>query len=127
MSFESGARERATKTRTGYFGEEYVTEARATASPFFGPVMDFVTDLAWGELWSRDGADLRIRSTATLAILATTGREMEFKLHVGVAIENGLSREEIREILLHVCVYAGIPTGRTAAEIADQVLAELDD
>jgi alkylhydroperoxidase/carboxymuconolactone decarboxylase family protein YurZ len=125
--FDSGARERATKTRNGYFGEEYVTEAREGASEFFGPVMDFVTDLAWGELWPRDGADLRIRSTATLAILATLGRELEFKLHVAVALENGLTREEVREILLHVCVYAGIPTGRTAAEWADGVLAGLDD
>lgn len=125
--FDEGARARATKTRSKYFGAEYVTEARENASEFFGPVMDYVTDLAWGELWPREGADLRIRSTATLAILATTGKEMEFKLHVGVALENGLTRDEIREILLHVCTYAGIPTGRTAAEWADAVLADIPE
>ena len=85
---------------------------------------DFITRYAWGGVWARSGLDRRTRSAITLAVLAALGRERELELHVRAALRNGLTEEEIGEVLLHTAVYAGAPAANQAFTIAQRVLSE---
>jgi alkylhydroperoxidase/carboxymuconolactone decarboxylase family protein YurZ len=88
------------------------------------PFQDFITRYAWGGVWTRPGLDRRMRSAVTLSILAALGRENEIAMHVRAALRNGLSAEEIGEVLLHTAVYAGVPAANVAYAIAERALAE---
>src|SRR3954451_24817671 len=85
---------------------------------------EYVVRTAWGQVWSRDGLDRRTRSAITLAVLTTLRCEDELEMHLVAALRNGLTKDEIGEVLLHAAVYAGAPAGNTAFAIADRVLAE---
>ena len=93
-------------------------------SAFARPFHDYVTRTAWGQVWARDGLDRRTRSAITLALLAALRCEHELALHVSAAVRNGLSPEDIAEVLLHTAVYAGAPAANAAFAIAERVLAE---
>jgi 4-carboxymuconolactone decarboxylase len=111
--------------RRAVLGDEHVDLARDTASEFTGPWQDHITATAWGRIWTRAGLDRRTRSMLTVALLAALQHEGELGLHVRAAIHNGVTPAELREVLLHTSVYAGVPAANTAFGIAQRVLAEL--
>jgi 4-carboxymuconolactone decarboxylase len=113
-------------TRRQVLGDEYVDRATENASDFAKPFQAFITRAAWGEVWSRPGLDGRMRSALTLALLAAGGHEDELALHVRAALRNGLTRDEIGEVLLHTAVYAGVPAANSAFKVAERTFAELD-
>jgi 4-carboxymuconolactone decarboxylase len=105
-------------------GDAYVDRAAAAVTPFTEPFQDFITRYAWGEVWARPGLSRAERSIVTLSVLATLGHEHELALHVRGALRNGLSPEQIREVLLQVAVYGGVPAANRAFRVAAQALAE---
>jgi 4-carboxymuconolactone decarboxylase len=118
------AREAGMRVRREVLGDEHVDRALARSTPFTVPFQDFITRYAWGGVWTRDGLDRRTRSCITLAVLTALGREQELELHVRAARRNGLTPEEIGEVLLHTAVYAGVPAANAAYAIAQRVLEE---
>lgn len=112
------------RKRREFLGDEHVDRARASAGVFGEPWQDFVTRYAWGAVWSRPGLDLRVRSAITIATLTTLRAENELEVHVRAALRNGLSANEIREVLLHTAVYAGAPAANAAFAVAQRVLAD---
>jgi 4-carboxymuconolactone decarboxylase len=117
--FETGMR-----TRRAVLGDEHVDRATANAGEFAAPFQDLITRFAWGGPWSRPGLDRRMRSAITLAALASLRAENEIAMHVRAAIRNGLSTDEIAEVLLHTAIYAGVPAANSAFAIALRTLRE---
>ena len=117
--YEAGMR-----VRREVLGDEHVDRANEATTPLTAPFQDFITRYAWGAVWARDGLDRRTRSAITLALLAALGREHELELHLRAARRNGLSDEEIGEVLLHTAVYAGVPAANAAYAVARRVLEE---
>ncbi len=118
------ARSRGFRVRRGVLGDEHVDRAIARTTAFDADFQDFITRIAWGEVWSRPGLDRRMRSAITLAALVSLRAEGEIAIHVRGALRNGLTPAELAEILLHVAVYAGVPAANAAFAIAREVLAE---
>lgn len=116
--------EQGMRVRREVLGDEHVDRAIERATPLTEPFQEFITRYAWGGVWSRPALDRRTRSAITLAVLATLGREHELELHLQAARRNGLSDEEIGEILLHTGVYAGVPAANAALALAQRVLSE---
>jgi 4-carboxymuconolactone decarboxylase len=112
------------RVRREVLGDEHVDRAIASSTPFTEPFQEFITRFAWGGVWTRDGLDRRTRSAITLAVLTALGREQELELHVRGAVRNGLSEQEIAEVLLHTAVYAGVPAANAAFAVAKRVLEE---
>jgi len=115
------------RIRCEVLGDEHVDRAQQSASEFSAPFQAFITQTAWGEVWSRPGLDRRTRSCVTLALLCALRAEGELPLHVRGAIRNGLTPDEIREVLLHTAVYAGVPAANAAFAIAERTLLELGE
>ncbi len=112
------------KTRREVLGEEHVDRATAAAGSFGQPFQELITRYAWGAVWSRPGLDRRMRSAITLAALVSVRAEHELGMHVRAALRNGLTAEEIGEVLLHSAVYAGVPAANAAFGVAKAVLSE---
>lgn len=112
------------RVRREVLGDAHVDRANARKTEFTEDFQDFITRYAWGEVWTGDGVDRPTRSMLTLAILAATGCEDEFAMHVRAARRNGLEPERIKEVLMHVAIYAGVPRANTAFGIANTILAE---
>ena len=112
-------------TRTAVLGEAYVARSDARRSAFNADFLDFITEGAWGSVWSRPGLTKRERSLITLALLAALGHHEEVALHVRASANTGASAEDIKEALLHVAVYAGVPAANQAFKIAEQTLNEM--
>ena len=112
------------RTRREVLGDEHVDRAQERTTDFTRPFQDFITRYAWGEVWNRPGLDRRERSMITLAALTAVRAEGELELHVRAALRNGLTPEEIGEVLLHTAVYAGVPAANAAFAIAQRVLEE---
>jgi 4-carboxymuconolactone decarboxylase len=110
------------RVRREVLGDEHVDRAVARTTEFTAPFQDFITRYAWGEVWTRPGLARRERSMITLAMLATLGRDEELAMHVRAALRNGLTPAEIREVLLQVAIYAGVPAANRAFAIAAGVL-----
>jgi 4-carboxymuconolactone decarboxylase len=119
----SDAYEDGMKVRREVLGDEHVDQAVEATTPFTEPFQDYITRCAWGGVWTREGLDRRTRSAITMAVLTALGREDELALHVRAARRNGLSEEEIAEVLLHTGVYAGVPAANSAFKVAHRVLA----
>jgi 4-carboxymuconolactone decarboxylase len=113
------------KVRREVLGDEHVDRATAAATDFSRPFQEFITRSAWGEAWTRPGLERRERSMITLAILTALQAENEIPMHVRAALRNGLTPEEIREVLIHTAVYAGVPAANSAFAIAQRTLDEL--
>ena len=113
--------------RPEVLGDEHVDRAVAATTPFTAPFQDFITRYAWGDIWSRPGLSRAERSLVTLAVLAAMQHEGELAMHVRAALRNGLTPEQIREVLLQVAVYAGVPVANRAFPIAQRVLTEAED
>lgn len=112
------------EVRRKVLGAEYVDRALAQAEDFSRPLQEYVTECCWGGVWTRPGLTLKERSMITLAALAALGRTHEVKLHVRGALNNGLTREQIREVLLHVAAYAGVPAAVDAFRAAQEAFQE---
>jgi 4-carboxymuconolactone decarboxylase len=108
--------------RREVLGDEHVDAAIARTTDFTAPFQDFITRYAWGEVWARDGLDRRTRSCITLAVLTALHCHEELAMHVRAARRNGLTPEEIGEVLLHTAVYAGVPAANAAYAIAQRTL-----
>ncbi|MGH1564504.1 4-carboxymuconolactone decarboxylase [Mumia sp. DW29H23] len=121
-----GAYARGMEVRRAVLGDAHVDRATAKADELTRPFQELITRYAWGDVWGRDGLDRRSRSMITLALLAALGHENELAMHVRAALRNGLSREEIAEVLLHTGVYAGVPVTNTALAVMQRVFADLD-
>jgi 4-carboxymuconolactone decarboxylase len=113
------------RTRREVLGDDHVDRAVQATTSFTAPFQDFITSYAWGEVWSRPGLDRRSRSMVTLALLTALGSP-ELAIHVRGALRNGLSREEIAEVLLHAGVYAGLPAANRAFAVAQRTFDEID-
>jgi 4-carboxymuconolactone decarboxylase len=117
-------REEGMRIRREVLGDAHVDRAVAGTTPFTEPFQDFITRVAWGDVWTREGLDRRTRSCITLAVLTALGREGELAMHVRAARRNGLTADEIGEVLLHTAVYAGVPASNAAFAIARKVLED---
>jgi 4-carboxymuconolactone decarboxylase len=115
------------ETRREVLGDEHVDRAQANLSEFNAPFQEFITRYAWGEIWERAGLTRRERSLITLAMLVALNREPEFRMHVGGALNNGVTAEEIREVLIHSGIYCGLPAANAAIQAAEQVINEIKD
>jgi 4-carboxymuconolactone decarboxylase len=109
--------------RRAVLGDDHVDRAVAGTTPFTAPFQDLITRYAWGEIWSRPGLTRAERSMITLTALAVLRQEHELAMHVRAALRNGLSPEQIQEVLLQVAVYAGVPAANRAFAVAQAALA----
>ncbi len=116
--------ERGLEVRREVLGDEHVDAAMAATTPFTEDFQRLITRYAWGDVWSRPGLDRRTRSCITLTALVALGRIEELELHVRAALRNGLSRDEIKEVLLHSAIYCGVPAANSAFAAAQRVLAD---
>jgi 4-carboxymuconolactone decarboxylase len=114
------------KLRKQVLGADYVERAMAGADEFSTPMQELSTEYCWGYVWTRPGLKLRDRSLINIAMISALNRPHELKLHVKAALNNGVTREEIREVLLQVAVYCGVPAGVDSVRIAREALAEVD-
>jgi 4-carboxymuconolactone decarboxylase len=116
--------ERGMKIRREILGDAHVDGAEARKDEFTADFQELITRYAWGDVWARPGLDRRARSIATLAALVSLRAEGEIAMHVRAALGNGLTPEEIKEVILHTAVYAGVPAANSAFAIAQEVIAE---
>ena len=112
--------------RRQVLGDEYVSRSLDQADDFTAPLQDYLTEHAWGAVWTRDGLSLKSRSMLNLALLTALNRPAELRLHLRGAINNGVTKEEIREIFLHCGVYCGAPAALDSFKIAKEVFAEIE-
>lgn len=117
--------EKGLKTRREVLGSEYVDNSIKNAGEFNMPMQELVTEFAWNAIWNRPGLDRRSRSMINLAMLTALNRPHELKLHLKGAINNGLSKEEIREILMQTAIYCGVPAAIDSFRCAKEVFAEM--
>ena len=116
--------ERGMTTRREVLGDAHVDAAIAGTTPFTAEFQDLITRYAWGEIWSRPGLDRRTRSCITLTALVALNHHHELAMHVRAALRNGLTADEIKEVLLQSAVYCGVPAANRAFAIAQEVLNE---
>ncbi len=118
--------EKGLAIRRAVVGSAYVDKSLAEADDFTRPLQELVTKYCWGEVWSRPDISRRDRSLINLAMIAALNRPHELKLHVRGALNNGLTREEIREVLLQVAIYAGVPAALDSFRVAKELFKEVD-
>jgi 4-carboxymuconolactone decarboxylase len=121
---EDPIRDAGMEVRRAVLGDAHVDRAIERTTPFTAPFQDFITRYAWGSVWTRPGLERRTRSAITLAVLTALGRENEIAMHVRGALRNGMTPEEISEVLLHTAIYAGVPAANAAYAIAQRTIEE---
>ena len=114
------------KTRREVLGAEYVDKAMAGVDDFNKPFVDLLNTYCWNDIWNRPGLERKTRSMLNLAMLSALGKEHELKLHINGALNNGLTKEQIREVFLQVAIYCGVPAGVDSFRIAREAFAEYD-
>ncbi len=117
--------EKGLAIRKSVLGAEFVEKSIASADDFNRPLQELTTEYCWGWCWGREGLDKKTRSIINLAMISALNRPHELKMHVKGAIANGLTTDEIREVLLQVAIYCGIPAGVDSFRIAKEALAEI--
>lgn len=117
--------EKGLHIRKSVLGAEFVDKAFATADDFNRPLQEIVTQYCWGEIWGRPGLDRKTRSLLNLAMISALNRPHEVRAHVKGALNNGVTKEEIREVFLQVAIYCGVPAGVDSFRIAREVFTEL--
>ena len=118
--------ERGLALRKQVLGSDYVERSMANADDFSRAMQELSTEYCWGTIWTRSGLSLRDRSLLNLGMISALNRPHELKLHIRGALRNGLSRDEIKEALLQVAIYCGVPAGMASFQLAREVFAELD-
>ena len=118
--------ERGLALRKEVLGEDYVARSFANADDFSRPIQDLSTEYCWGKVWSREGLTRRERSLLNIGMISALNRPHELKLHVKAALTNGLTRDEIREAMLQIAIYCGMPAGLDSTRIAREAFAEID-
>lgn len=112
--------------RRAVLGDEYVDKAMNSADDFNMPMQDLTTEYCWGYVWGREGLPRNVRSMLNLAMISALNRPHELKAHVKGALKNGVTKDEIREVLLQVAIYAGVPAGVDSFRIAREAFAEVE-
>ena len=112
------------KTRRAVLGDEHVNAATEAATDFDRDFQEFITRYAWGDIWSREGLPRSTRSIVTIALLLALNREEELRMHLRAAVRNGVTKNEIKETLMHCAIYCGLPAANSAFKIAREVLSE---
>ncbi len=115
---------RGMKIRRAVLGDEHVNRAEAHKTELDSDFQQFITETAWGDVWAREGLDIRTRHMLTLALLAALGKEHELEMHLRATKNTGVTIQEIREIFLQVAIYAGVPAANSAFAIAKRVFAQ---
>lgn len=123
----TGRYEDGMAVRREVLGDSYVEQARARTTDFTQDFQRIVTEFAWGTIWTRPGLDRRSRSMITLTALVARGHHDELALHLRGALRNGLTRDEIKEVLLQAAVYCGVPDANAAFRVAQRALDEAED
>jgi 4-carboxymuconolactone decarboxylase len=118
---------RGMAVRRAVLGRAHVQRARERETAFNRDLQDLITRYAWGEVWTRPGLPRRTRSLLTLGLLVALGRGDELRLHVRGAVHTGVTRDEIKEVLLHTAIYCGVPAAHAAFHVAEEVLGEMGD
>jgi 4-carboxymuconolactone decarboxylase len=114
------------KVRRAVLGDAHVDRSLAKRNDFNGEFQDLITRYAWGEIWTRPGLPRHTRSLLTLGLMVALNRADEFKLHVRAAFNNGVTKDEIKEVILQCAIYAGVPAANTAFHLAEEVFAQMD-
>src|ERR1700756_5685393 len=117
--------ERGLAVRRAVLGDDYVDSALARASELNHEFQDLLTRYAWGEVWDRPGLPRHTRSLLTIAMMVALNRTEEFKMHVRAAFNNGVTRDEIKEVLLQTAIYCGVPAANSAFHAAAEVFKEI--
>jgi 4-carboxymuconolactone decarboxylase len=112
------------EARRAVLGDQHVNRSLERKNAFNEEFQDLITRYAWGEIWTRPGLPRHTRSLITLAMLVALNRGDEFRMHVRAAANNGVTRDEIKELLLHAAIYCGVPAANSAFHAAEEVLAE---
>jgi 4-carboxymuconolactone decarboxylase len=115
------------RVRREVLGDDHVDAAVERTTAFSADFQDLITRYAWGEIWARPGLDRKTRSCITLTALVALGRLEELEMHVRAAQRNGMSTDEIKEVLLHSAIYCGVPAANAAFAVAQRVIADLND
>ena len=118
--------EQGLKIRRKVLGDAHVDKSLNNRTPFNEPFQDLLTRYAWGEIWTRPGLPPKTRSMLTIAMLVALNRGDELRMHLRAALNNGVTRDEIQEVLLQSAVYCGLPAANTAFHIAQELFATLD-
>ncbi|MBK1835826.1 4-carboxymuconolactone decarboxylase [Azospirillum sp. YIM B02556] len=119
--------DRGMAVRRSVLGDAHVDRSLERATDFDADFQEFITKTAWGQIWTRPGLDIRTRSMLTIAMLAALGKDGELKLHIRATRNTGVTRAEVKEILMQAAVYAGVPAGNHAIALARAVYAEMDE
>jgi len=119
--------ERGMAVRREVLGDDHVERALASSTELTREFQDLITRYAWGEIWARPGLDRRMRSAITLTALIALGHHEELAFHLRAALRNGLTRAEIKEVLLQSAIYCGVPAANSAFRIASEVLEGVED
>jgi 4-carboxymuconolactone decarboxylase len=127
MTPDESAHERGMKVRREVLGDEHVDAAIERTTDFTADFQDLITRYAWGEIWTRPGLDRRTRSCITLTALVALGKVEELEMHVRAALRNGLTQDEIKEVLLQSAIYCGVPAANSAFAVAQGVLAAQEE
>ena len=117
--------EQGMKVRRAVLGDAHLDRAMTRANDFNREFQDLITRYAWGEVWTRPGLPRHTRSLLTIAMMVALNRSEEFKLHVRAAFNNGVTREQIREVLLQCAIYCGVPAANSAFHMAEEVFAQM--
>ena len=118
--------EKGLAIRKETLGQEFVEKSFASADDFNRPMQELITEYCWGAVWGREGLPRKTRSMLNLAMLSCLNRPHELHIHLHGALRNGVTRDEIREVLLQVAIYGGVPAGVDSFRIAREVFAEID-
>jgi 4-carboxymuconolactone decarboxylase len=110
--------------RRAVLGDAHVERAEAAKTPLTADFQDFITRYAWGEVWSRPGLPLHTRSLITISMLVALNRAEELRMHLSAAINNGVTEDELKEVILHSSLYCGLPAANSAYHLASEILAE---
>lgn len=117
---------RGMEVRSAVLGKAHVERSRSRTTPLTEDFQTYITQYVWGDIWTRPGLDRKTRSMLTIAMLAALGKEEELRLHLRATRNTGVSRDEVKEILLQTAVYAGVPAANTAYRHAAEIFQEMD-
>ncbi|SFR11188.1 4-carboxymuconolactone decarboxylase [Poseidonocella sedimentorum] len=127
MSDETARHALGMQTRRKVLGDAHVDRAEAAKTPFDEPFQELITEAAWGHVWSRGTWTHRERSIVTLALLCAQGHWEEVAMHIKATVNTGASKEDIREVILHVAIYAGVPAANHAIKVAKAAFADMEE